>query len=113
MIYKIGNLADLERLPLIDDTALELLYHHAKVLETEYGKERAEDSDGGYILFAPSGTNAEELKALFDVSEHTAEYVNKYCNLCEAVYLLNNDYAVVIVMSIADAPTEILNEIDN
>lgn len=109
MIYKIGNLADLERLPLIDDTALELLYHHAKVLETEYGKERAEDSDGGYILFAPSGTNAEELKAFFDVSEHTPEYVNTYGNLCEAIYILTNDYAVVVIMSISDATTEILN----
>ena len=113
MVYKIGNLADLANLPLIDDTALELLCHHARVLETEYGNDRGENSDGGYILFASSGTNAAELEPFFDVSVHTPEHVDRYGNLCEAVYLLNNDYAIVIIMSVADAPTEILKEIDN
>ena len=114
MVYKIGNIADLESLPLVDDTALELLCHHARVLSHEYGENRnVEEDDGGYILFAPSGMNAAELKAFFDISKHTVEYVNTYGNLCEAVYLLNNDYAVVIIMSIADAPIEILNKIDN
>lgn len=114
MIYKIGNLADLESLPLISDVALELLYHHASVLTHEYGENRnVDDSDGGYILYAVPGTSAEEVKAFFDFSKHTPEHVDRYGNLCEAVYLLNNDYAVVIIMSIADAPIEILNEIDN
>ena len=113
MVYKIGNLADLETLPLINDVALELLCHHACVLTYEYGENRnIDESDGGYILFAPSGTNAEELKTFFDFSEHTPEHVDQYDTLCEAVYLLNNDYAVVIIMSLDDAPTEILNEID-
>lgn len=40
MIYKIGNLADLESLPLISDVALELLYHHASVLTHEYGENK-------------------------------------------------------------------------
>ena len=82
MVYKIDNLADLANLPLIDDTALELLCHHARVLETEYGNDRGENSDGGYILFASSGTNASELKPFFDVSVHTPEHVDRYGNLC-------------------------------
>ena len=113
MIYKIGNLTDLGSLPLMADTALEILYHHAKTLSVEYGENRnIEESDGGYVLYATPGTSNEELKACFDVSKHTPEYVNTYGSLCEAVYLLNNDFAVVTIMSIADAPTEILNEID-
>ena len=114
MVYKIGNMSDLSTLPLINDTALELLCHHASVLSHEYGESRnIEEDDGGYILFASSGTNAAELKAFFDVSVHTPEHVDRYGNLCEAVYLLNNDYAIVIIMSVADAPIELLNEIDN
>ena len=114
MVYKIGCLADLEALPLISDVALELLCHHASVLSHEYGENRnIDNSDGGYILYAVPGTDAEELKAFFDVSKHTPEYVNRYGNLCEAVYCQTNDYVVEIIMSIADAPTEILNEIDN
>ena len=113
MIYKIGNLSDLASLPLIDDTALELLCHHARVLETEYGNDCGENSDGGYVLFAPSGADSQELKAYFDFSAHTPECVNTYGTLCEAIYLLSNDFAVVIIMSIDDAPTGILKEIDN
>ena len=63
MVYKIENSEDLEKLPLTEDTTLELLCHHAKTLEEEYGKERVEGSDGGYVLFASPGTKEEELKA--------------------------------------------------
>ena len=113
MVYKIENSEDLEKLPLTEDTTLELLCHHAKTLEEEYGKGRVEGSDGGYVLFASPGTKEEELKAFFDVSETRLEYVNRYGNICEAFYCLNNDYVVAIIMSITDAPTEIVKEIDN
>ena len=113
MIYKIGNISDLASLPLIDDTALELLCHHARVLETEYGNDCGENSDGGYVLFAPSGADSQELKAYFDFSAHTPECVNTYGNLCEAIYLINNETSVVIIIPINSAPTEILKEIDN
>ena len=113
MVYKIGTIADLDSLPLLDDTALELLHHHASVLTKEYGATRnVDEDDGGFVLYVPSGTNAEDIKAFFDISKHSLEYVNTYGSLCEAVYLPNNDFAVVIIMSIADAPAEIRNEID-
>jgi len=113
MVYKIGNIADLESLPLVDDTALELLCHHASVLSHEYGENRNIDTDdGGYVLYVVPGTSVAEIKSFFDISKHNPEYVNTYGNLCEAVYILTNDYAVVVIMSISDAPTEILNEID-
>ena len=113
MVYKIGNISDLTSLPLVDVTTLKLLYHHARALSREYGENRnINTDDGGYILFAVPGTEAEELKSFFDVSRHLPEYVNSYDSICEAIYLLNNDYAVVIIMSISDAPTEILNEIE-
>lgn len=112
MIYKISNIADLDKLPLTDDATRALLHNHASVLTTEYGENRNIDTDdGGYVLFVTSGTTTEELKAFFDVSAHTPEYVNTYGDLCEVFYLCNNDHVVVIVMSIADAPTEVLNEI--
>ena len=113
MVYKIGNLADLARLPSVDDATMALLYHHARTLSAEYGENRnVNESDGGFVLYVEPGTNINDLKAFFDISKHTVEYVNTYGSLCEAYYLLNNDFAVVIIMSIFDAPTEIRNEID-
>ena len=113
MVYKIGTIADLDSLPLLDDTTLELLHHHASVLTKEYGANRnVDEDDGGFVLYATPKTSVEDIKAYFDISKHSLECVNTYGSLCEAVYLPNNDYAVVIILSIADAPTEIRNEID-
>ena len=113
MVYKIGNLADMKKLPNISMEAWQLLYHHARVLSTEYGEDRNVDrDDGGFVLYCTPGTKGEDIKAYFDYTAHTPEYATTYGDLCEVFYLCNNDYAVVIIMSIADAPTKILNEID-
>ena len=45
MIYKIGNMSDLDKLPLTDDATRALLHHHASVLTTEYGKNRNIDTE--------------------------------------------------------------------
>ena len=69
MVYKIGNVADLDMIPLIDDTALELLLHYARVLTIEYGENRnIDEDDGGFLIYAPSGTPTEEIKACFKAS---------------------------------------------
>ena len=113
MVYKIGNVADLDILPLIDDTALELLLHYARVLTIEYRENRnIDEDDGGYLLYAAPDTNAEEIKAYFDYSKHTVESVDRFCSLVVAMYILHNEYVVLIVMSEADAPAEFIKEID-
>ena len=113
MVYKIGNVADLGFLPLIDDAILDLLSHYAKVLSSEYGENRnVDEDDGGYLLYVPSGTPTEEIKACFDYTKHCVESVDRFGHLLAATYILNNEFAVTIILSLADAPTEILNEID-
>lgn len=108
MVYKIGNIKDLESLPSMDDVTTTTLYEYAKVLTYEYGEDRDIDhSDGGYILYATEGTPAEDIKEYFDYTQNTIEYVNRSGHICSAMYLLTNDFAVVIVLSIADAPKEI------
>lgn len=113
MVYKIGNVSDLEELPQLEDTALELLYHYASVLTTEYGAGREVDhDDGGFLLYATSGTSAEDIKPFFDFSKAVAESVDRYGNLVVAMFLLNNEYAVTIVMSASDAPQEFINMLE-
>lgn len=79
MVYKIGNVYDLEELPQLEDTALELLYHYARVLSVEYGENRnVEEDDGGFVLYATSGTSAEDIKPFFDFSKAVAESVDRF-----------------------------------
>ena len=114
MIYKIGNIKDLEDIPSMDETAKAILYHHAKVLEEQYGENRDLDlSDGGYVLYASPNTTSEELLDCFDYHRNIPESVERYKDICVATYVTNNDYCVVIVMSLDSIPAEIANEIED
>ena len=113
MVYKIGNVSDLGMIPLIDDTALELLHHYARVLTSAYGQERNIDTDdGGFVLYCPKGTKTEDIKAYFYYTNHTVESVDRYGELYAATYILTNEYAVTIIGSINDMPMELINEIN-
>ena len=112
MIYKLGNYRDMESLPSLDSTTADILYSYTSVLSYEYGEERDVDhDDGGIVFYAPPGTDSEELKACFDYSKHISEYVDTYGSICVAMYVLHNEYAVVILMSMDDTPIEITKEI--
>ena len=114
MVYKIGNVSDLSKIPIADDKAKEILYHFARVLTTEYGEGRNIDTDdGGYILYALPSTTAEEIKANFDYTQNVLEYGEVFESVCYAVYIISSDYGVVIVMSTKDIPKEILKKINN
>ena len=113
MVYKIGNVSDLENIPTADENTFELLCHYARVLTHEYGENRNVDTDGGgYILFAPSGTSREEIKVYFDYTKHTVESVDRYGSLIVAMYILHNEFVITLIMSADDAPIEIINEIN-
>ena len=114
MVYKIGNVSDLARIPISSDKAKEILYHFARVLTTEYGEDRNIDTDdGGYIIYALPGTDVKEIKDRFDYTQNILEYGEAFEDVCYAVYILAQDYGVVIVMSTADMSDEILKEINN
>ena len=109
MLYKIGTVAEVERIPFENAVEKETVYRYASILTEEYGADRDVDANlGGYILYATDGTDAEEIKAMFDYSVALPEYVDICEKICVAVYVISDDYGVVIVMSIADATDEIL-----
>ena len=108
MVYKLGNVSDLDTLPSVDKITWKNLYELTSILTNEYGVDRNVDNDdGGFVLYAPPSSTAEDIKACFDYTKHTVEYVNRDHGICCAFYILNNEFTVTIVMSISDAPTEI------
>ena len=112
MVHKLGHLSELDGIPITDPMVRADLEEYLRVLDNEYGDDRnVADDDGGYVLYCNEGTTEQELKSFFDYSQCNVEYVNRRLNasppFCSALFLLNNEYAVVIVMTIADAPVEI------
>ena len=113
MVYKIGNVTDLSTIPITDGKTFELLCHYARVLTSEYGQERnVTEDDGGFILYAPPGTQAEEIKDYFDYTKHTVESVDRYGQLYSAMFILSNEFVVTILGSVADIPSQFINEIN-
>lgn len=113
MVYKIGNIKDLNALPPMDENIKTILYRYAQVLSKQYDEGRDTDcDDGGYILYVTPHTSCEDIKAYFDYSKYTAECVEQYEDICSAMYLLNNEYVVTIVARTKDMPIDIVNEID-
>lgn len=116
MVYKLGTPADLRQLPPLDAGIYNILFEQVKILSDGYGTSRNIDTDdGGYILYATPGAPVEDIKAIFDYSAVRAEYVTLDSSvepaICKALYIINNEFSVMIVMSLADAPPEIIKEI--
>ena len=111
MVYKIGTVSEIATIPIAEDKAKEWIYHFTQILDGEYGAERNIDSVGGYVIYAPEGASAEEIKDIFDYTECLIELSDIVGDACYAMYLLGDDYGVVIVASIDAMPVGILKEI--
>ena len=116
MVYKIGNMRDMAFLPLKNEEIRKAIDRQARILSDEYGEYRdvAKD-DGGYIIYIEPGTNMQNAKKYFDYSKTTPEQVDvietSTCKLYSALYLLNNEYSITIIMHESDVPKEILEEV--
>ena len=97
----------------MDRKIWDILFQYTSVLSDQYGAERNVDTDdGGYVLYVAPGTPSEDIKAYFDYSAVVIEYVDKFPwtdpPTCGGIYICHNEFAVVIVVSIEDAPREIV-----
>ena len=106
MIYKIGNPEDIVNIPNIGETETKVITKFARILSDMYGSDRDIDNGyGGYILFAPKGTNHKEIKAVFNYEENLLEYAELHKgDICAAVYITSTEYGVVLIMSMDDVP---------
>ena len=115
MIHKLGHLRDLDDIVVEDEAILKDLTEFLSVLDNEYGEDRdVDNSDGGYVLYCEAGTSLDELEAVFNykaVFDWSGNIKSKI-PYCSTMFFLNNETAVVIVMSIEDAPENIKNEIE-
>lgn len=114
MIHKLGNICDVTKLKHINLSVKEALLDYTSVLTNFYGEDRDIDNDdGGYVLYCEKGTLPEDIKSFFDYSENVLECVNNITNtdFLSATYILNNEFAVILVIHSDDIPDEIRKEL--
>ena len=115
MLYRIGTVK--EMLPLYDkfhEDVIAQLYHCTKVLDDIYGAERDYLQSGGYSLIAETTDDLSGIREIIDFGTHPCEWADRLDgDYLSALYLLNDDFSVVVFMPIAIAPPTLLSELED
>ena len=110
MVYKLGTIDDMKMLTQLEPSLRDYIKYLLLVLDTEYGIDRdIDNNDGGYVVFVTEDTPMNEIKEAFDYTRHTVEYVEVGEAYSTAVYLLNNEYTVMLIMPTEELPEELRN----
>ena len=112
MLYRIGTEKEIteeviRRLP--EEVTRELL-RSTIILDYEYGAERDSLLSGGYSLIAETSSDVEEMGEVIDFIEHPCEWAVSIQGYVSALYLLNDDYSIVVFIPVGIAPEVLLEE---
>ena len=116
MLRMVGTLSEAEKLKgkLPEKVFLHLVWS-ASVLDSEYGKTRDYMRDGGYTLVAETAEDVQEMKRYVDYDRHVyewAKYLGDGNSYISALYLMNNDFSIVLMIPTSVAPASILREME-
>lgn len=115
MLYRIGTVKEMR--PLYDkfhEDVIAQLYHCNKVLDDIYGAERDYLQSGGYSLIAETTDDLSGIWEIIDFDTHPCEWADRLDgDYLSALYLLNDDFSVVVFMPIAIAPPTLLSELED
>ena len=84
------------------------------VLEAEYGEKRDYFAVGGYSLIAYTEEDFCRAREIFDDRVHYCEWATKIggTGFCSALYLLTNEFSVMLYIPIALANHDILENME-
>lgn len=114
MICKIGTKQELSTHSLnFSKTVLDKIFSYVEILDDEYGYDRNYLESGGYVMV---------LETMEDIlsADNIIDFKDRVCELVEivdddylsALYLLGDDYAIVVIMPLDIAPEYIFNQIE-
>lgn len=114
MLYKIGTMAQLATLPCqLPEPAYTELVRSVAVLDAEYGEGRDWLTDGGCCVIVETADDLPALKQSIDYDLHPCEWATKQGEYLTALYIISNDYAIMVFMPIAAAPKAILEDLED
>ena len=117
LLYKIGTERELLAIEgKLPKQVYGDLYTGIVVLDAEYGAERDYLQLGGYSLIVETEEDLAELKAIIDYETHPCEWAvreARNCGYLNALYIVNDDFSIMVYMPIAIAPDAILNDVED
>lgn len=116
MLYRIGTQKEIPSMrSKLPKCAIAELYRCTATLDIEYGAERNYLESGGYTLILEEAKDLAELRKIINCDTHPCEWANRIGEAGEfvsALYLLNDDFSVVVLLPTIIAPDAILNDLE-
>ena len=116
MLYRIGTQKEIPSIcSKLPECAIAELYRCTATLGIEYGAERNYLESRGYTLILEETKDLKELRKIINYDTHPCEWANRIGEAGEfisALYLLNDDFSVVVLLPTVIAPNAILNDLE-
>ena len=90
------------------------LFIGCELLDAEYGKERDYTEVGGYSIVIDNVDDLSQLRDIVNYDHHLCEWATRLgkSGYVSALYIMNNDFSIIVFMPESIAPSSITNEID-
>ncbi len=117
LLYRIGTQKEIQSMrPKLPESAIEELCRCTAVLDAEYGAERNYVQSGGYTLILEEEKDLAELWKIINYDTHPCEWatcIGRDKKYISALYLLNDDFSVVVLFPSTIAPDAILKDLED
>lgn len=113
MLYTIGTEKELSQIEdKLPSDVFKALFKSTVLLGYAYGPNRSYRESGGYSLIAETADDVEAMRNAVDFTTHPCEWADRIGKYLSALFLLNDDFSVVLFIPLAVAPEILLQELE-
>ena len=116
MLHLIGTRKELSTSSLVLPSRVRTeLFVGLSVLDCEYGDDRNYLETGGFSLVAENPGDIPAIKNYVDYEKHPCEWTTKISNTgyISSLFVMNNDFSIMVYMPQVIAPQVLLNEMED
>ena len=115
MLYKLGTTKELQSLNCkLPDRVRTEIYMGLMILDVEYGEDRNYFESGGCSIILEDKEDILTLKEIIDFESHPCEWATQIhvTGYLSALYVMNDDFSIMVYMPISIAPEAILRDLE-
>lgn len=116
MLYRIGFVSEIPTLPSsIPKQVRNEITQGLFVLDCEYGEDRNYLESGGCSILVDDPDDLPALKEIIDYTVHPCEWATRIgrTGYASALFIMNDDYSLLVYMPIDICPEPILSELED
>lgn len=114
-MYVVGTMSEVQKIKgVFPDALLDAVCKDCEILDSEYGDDRNYYLSGGFAVIIENSKDFEKLKNLIDFDVDMYEFFNVIdsCYYLSVVYVINDDFAISVFITLKLAPKSIIESIN-